>query len=157
MGKSSRFYKLPRSHLQCILRSRPRIFGLAVVELKPIFCFQTPEPEFQTPDIAILVCLLQTIGFDLHLIENLPGCSPVLRSGQEPRTSLSVNITCAQSGLHAVLRSRSSSEACAISNSDSTIRQVRICGLHALKLTKTFKRIGTTTRKNECKIDLLRF
>lgn len=134
---------------KCILRSP--------VELQPIFCFQTSEQEFQTPDIAVLVCLLQTIGFDLHCIENLPGGSPVQRSEQDPRKSLSVNITCAQSGLHAVLRSRSSTEASAISNSDSAIRQVRICGLHALKITKTFKRIGTTTTKNECKINVPRF
>ncbi|XP_023723847.1 serine/arginine repetitive matrix protein 1 [Cryptotermes secundus] len=87
---------------------------------------KTSEPEFQTPDIAVLVCLLQTIGFDLHHIESLPGGSPAQKPGQEPRTSLSVNITCAQSGLHAVLRSRSSTETSAINSSDSTTRQANI-------------------------------
>jgi hypothetical protein len=127
-----------------ILISHFHVFGLTVVTLKP-FSSQSSEPEFQTPDIGVLVHLLHTIGFDLHRIENLPDGSPAQTSGQEPLAAYSVTITCAQSGLHAVLRSRSDTEAAAVSNSDSAIKQVRVCGLNALKLTKMFKRIGTTT------------
>jgi hypothetical protein len=119
---------------KCILRFRSYI--LVVVDLKPIYCLQMSEPEFQTPDFGVLVCLLRSIGFELHCIENLPSGSPDQRSEQEPRTSYSVNITCPQSGLCAVLRSRSSTEASAISNIDSTTREVRLCGLHLLKCTK---------------------
>jgi hypothetical protein len=90
-----------------------------------IYCLQRQEPETQAPDFAHFVCFLQTIGFDLHRIESLHGSSPIHASGQGD-ASYSVDISCAHSGLRAVLRPRSRTEASAITNSDPTVRQVRI-------------------------------
>jgi hypothetical protein len=92
-----------------------------------------PAAEVQTPDFALLVSLLQTIGFDLHRIESIPGGSSVDKSGQGD-ASYSVNISCEQLGLHAAFSSRSRTEPSAITNTDPAVSQVRMWGLHVMQL-----------------------
>jgi len=86
--------------------------------------FKVPESEFQAPDFALLICLLQAIGFELHRIEKLPRDSPVAPTGQDQSAGYIINITSAQSGLQAVLKPPINTESSSMSNSGKDIRQV---------------------------------
>ena len=92
--------------------------------LRRIAYFKVPESEFRAPDFALLICLLQAIGFDLHRIEKLPRDSPVAPTGQEQSAAYIINITSAQSGLQAVLKPPINTESSSMNNSDKDIRQV---------------------------------
>jgi len=92
--------------------------------LRRVSYFKVPESEFQAPDFALLICLLQAIGFDLHRIENLTRDSPVTPTGQEQSAGYIINITSVQSGLQAVLKPPTKTESSSMSNSGRDIRQV---------------------------------
>ena len=97
---------------------------MAVNVLRRTACFQVPESEFRAPDFALLVCLLQTTGFELHRIEELPTDSPVEATGQDQAAGYVISIKSAQSGLQAVLKPPINTESSSMSNSGKSIRQV---------------------------------
>jgi len=82
--------------------------------------FQFPDSY---TDFALLICLLQAIGFNLHRIDKLPRDSPVAPTGQEQPADYIINITSAQSGLQAVLKPPINTESSSMSNSGKDIRQ----------------------------------